>query len=75
MTTTRVADNAYTVALENFDAAANVLGLNNDIREVIKYPERILTVSVPVRMEDDRLAAVEATRARVGRLSMAIRKM
>ena len=62
MTTTRIADNAYTVALENFDAAANVLGLNNDIREVIKYPERILTVSVPVRMEDGHIHRFEGHR-------------
>jgi glutamate dehydrogenase/leucine dehydrogenase len=62
MTTTRVEDNAYTVALENFDTAANVLGLNNDIREVIKRPERILTVSVPVRMEDGRIHRFEGYR-------------
>ena len=48
----KAADNSYDVALENFDAAANELGLNNDIREMIKFPERILTVSVPVRMDN-----------------------
>ncbi len=62
MLTMKAADNSYDVALENFDAAANKLGLNNDIREVIKYPERILTVSVPVRMENGRIHRFEGYR-------------
>jgi glutamate dehydrogenase/leucine dehydrogenase len=62
MATTRVADNAYDVALENFDTAANALGLNKDIREVIKYPERILTVSAPVRMDDGHIHHFEGYR-------------
>jgi glutamate dehydrogenase (NAD(P)+) len=52
MLTTQTTGNAYDVALENFDAAADVMGLDNDTREMIKYPERVLTVSVPVRMDD-----------------------
>jgi len=52
MLATKLVDNAYDVALENFDAAADALGLDNDTREMIKYPERVLTVSVPVRMDD-----------------------
>ncbi|MGA2806983.1 MAG: Glu/Leu/Phe/Val dehydrogenase [Terracidiphilus sp.] len=62
MLTTRLADNAYDVALENFDAAADALGLNNDTREMIKYPERILTVTVPVRMDDGHIHRFEAYR-------------
>ena len=42
MLTTKLVDNAYELALENFDAAADVLGLDNDTREMIKYPERVL---------------------------------
>ena len=61
LTTTRV-DNAYDVALENFDTAADALGLNNDIRVMIKYPERILTVTVPVRMDDGHIHRFEAYR-------------
>ena len=55
MLATKLVDNAYDVALENFDAAADALGLDNDTREMIKYPERVLTVSVPVRMDDGRI--------------------
>ncbi len=62
MLTTMKKDNAYELALENFDAAADVLGLDNDTREMIKYPERILTVTVPVRMDDGHIHRFEAYR-------------
>ena len=62
MLTSRVTDNAYDVALENFDTAANALGLDNDTREMIKYPERVLTVAVPVRMDDGHIHRFEAYR-------------
>ena len=32
--------NAYEVALENFDLAANALELDDSLRAMIKYPER-----------------------------------
>jgi glutamate dehydrogenase/leucine dehydrogenase len=57
-----IAANAYDVALENFDTAADAMELNNDVREMIKYPERILTVTVPVRMDDGRIHRFEAYR-------------
>jgi glutamate dehydrogenase/leucine dehydrogenase len=47
--------NAYDAAMENFDHAADALELAKDVREMIKYPERILTVGVPVRMESGRI--------------------
>lgn len=62
MITTTIAGNAYDVALENFDTAANALDLDNDTREMIKYPERVLTVSVPVRMDDGHIHRFEAYR-------------
>jgi glutamate dehydrogenase/leucine dehydrogenase len=63
MTTAAViAGNAYDVALENFDNAADALELSPDIREMIKYPERILTVTVPVRMDDGHIHRFEAYR-------------
>ncbi len=54
--------NAYDVALENFDTAADALGLDHDTREMIKYPERVLTVSVPVLMDDGHIHRFEAYR-------------
>jgi glutamate dehydrogenase/leucine dehydrogenase len=44
--------NAYEAALENFDLAADVLELDRDTRETIKFPERVLEVNLPVRMDD-----------------------
>src|SRR5450631_240698 len=58
-TTTR---NAYEAALENFDAAAKTMGLDNDVVEMIKYPERVLTVAVPVRMDDGHIHRFEGFR-------------
>jgi len=58
----KVVENAYDVALENFDAAADALGLDQDTREMIKYPERVLTVTVPVRMDDGHIRRFEAFR-------------
>ncbi|MGA7409932.1 MAG: Glu/Leu/Phe/Val dehydrogenase [Bryobacteraceae bacterium] len=62
MLTAVVERNAYDVAMENFDHAADALELENDVREMIKYPERILMVSVPVRMESGRIRRFEAYR-------------
>ena len=62
MLTTKLADNAYDVALENFDAAADALQLDNDTREMIKYPERVLTVTVPVRLDDGHIHRSEGYR-------------
>ena len=54
--------NAYAVALENFDLAANALGLDENLRAMIKYPERILSVSVPVRMDSGKVVRFEGYR-------------
>ena len=62
MLTTVSTQNVYDVALENFDAAANALELEEDIRQMIKYPERMLTVSVPVRMDSGRMHRFEGYR-------------
>jgi len=62
MLTTARPGNAYDVALENFDTAADALSLDNDVREMIKYPERILTVTVPVRMDNGHIHRFEGYR-------------
>jgi glutamate dehydrogenase (NAD(P)+) len=55
-------DNPYELALQNFDLAADALELSNDIREMIKYPERELTVTVPVRMDTGRIRRFQGFR-------------
>jgi len=63
MLATAVAEkNAYEVALENFDLAADALRLENSVRAMIKYPERVLTVSVPVRMDTGQIVRYEGFR-------------
>ena len=52
----------YEVALENFDAAADALELPQDLRMMIKYPERILTVNLPVRMDNGEIRRFEGYR-------------
>src|SRR5215470_13609233 len=53
---------AYDVAIENFDLAADALELDNNLRAMIKYPERILSVSVPVRMDNGKIERFEGFR-------------
>ena len=45
-------NNPYELALQNFDAAADALELSQDVRAMIRRPERELAVSVPVRMDN-----------------------
>ncbi|HEY9164535.1 MAG TPA: Glu/Leu/Phe/Val dehydrogenase [Candidatus Kryptonia bacterium] len=47
--------NPYEAALKNFDMAADQLELDFDIRMMIRNPERVLTVNIPVRMDTGRI--------------------
>jgi len=62
MPTTLSTGNAYEVALENFDTAANAMNLDPDTRERIKYPERVLTVSIPIRLDNGHVHRFEGFR-------------
>ncbi len=42
----------YGMALEQFQAAADRLGIDEGIRRVLSTPKRELTVAIPVRMDD-----------------------
>ncbi|MCL4783959.1 MAG: Glu/Leu/Phe/Val dehydrogenase [Bryobacterales bacterium] len=54
--------NAYEMAVENFENAAAALELSQELRVMLKNPERILTVSVPVRLNSGTLALYEGFR-------------
>lgn len=45
-------DPVFAMAMEQFDAVADFLDLNEEIRERCRWPKRWITVSVPVRMDD-----------------------
>ncbi len=53
---------AYELAMENFEAAADVLELSDDVRQMIRSPERVLAVTVPVRMDNGRIHSFEGYR-------------
>jgi glutamate dehydrogenase (NAD(P)+) len=54
--------NPYEAAMQNFDLAANMLELDPDVRAIIEYPERILHVSLPVRLDDGHVHRFEGYR-------------
>jgi glutamate dehydrogenase/leucine dehydrogenase len=62
LATATIQKNAYDVALENFDLAADALGLEDGLRAMIKYPERVLAVSVPVRLDSGKIVRFEGYR-------------
>ncbi len=47
--------NPFEMALANFEIAAETLGLDNNIRERIRLPERELIVNFPVKLRDGRI--------------------
>jgi glutamate dehydrogenase/leucine dehydrogenase len=59
---TKVSKNAYEAALQNFDLDGDRLHLDRDVRETIKYPQRVLQVSLPVRLADARIHRFEGYR-------------
>jgi glutamate dehydrogenase (NAD(P)+) len=54
--------NAYRIALEQFNRAAEKLNLDANLAEILKHPKRQLTVSIPIRMDDGRVRVFEGYR-------------
>lgn len=54
--------NPYDVTLQNFDAAADAIELEDEVRTMIKHPERVLIVSIPVRMDKGNIVWFEGYR-------------
>ena len=48
-------DNPFEMALKQLDIAAKKMNLDPNIHEFLKYPKRVLTVSVPVMMDSGKL--------------------
>lgn len=55
-------NNPFDIAMHNFDLAADKLGLHENMRQRIKFPQRILVVSIPVRMDDGKVIRYEGYR-------------
>lgn len=45
----------FRLAVSQFDQAAETMRLDHNLRERLKQPQRSLVVSIPVRMDDDRV--------------------
>ncbi|MGQ9633689.1 MAG: Glu/Leu/Phe/Val family dehydrogenase [Bryobacteraceae bacterium] len=48
--------------MQNFELAADALQLDEDVRNMIRYPERILCVNVPVRMDNGKIECFQGYR-------------
>jgi len=53
---------AYEVAVRNFELAAQALELKPELVPLLKYPERVLTVNVPVRLDSGMVVRFEGYR-------------
>jgi glutamate dehydrogenase (NAD(P)+) len=47
-----VSESAWQQALHQLDQAAAIMGLDENVHEVLRHPKRALEVAVPVRMDD-----------------------
>src|SRR5690349_16514161 len=47
--------NPYQMAVQQFEIAAEKLGLSEDMREILRKPKRELTVNFPVRLDNGRI--------------------
>ena len=54
--------NPFEIAQRQFDAAAERIGLDDGLREVLRTPRRQLTVSVPTLMDDGSVHVFEGYR-------------
>jgi glutamate dehydrogenase/leucine dehydrogenase len=54
--------NPFRIAMQQFDTAAEKLGLEQGLREVLRRPRRALILSLPVKMDDGSIRVFEGYR-------------
>lgn len=54
--------NPFEIAVSQFDAAAEKMGLDENVRKVLRRPKRQLIVSIPVMMDDGKYEVFEGYR-------------
>ena len=47
-----MSQSAFTNAMAQLEKSAKVIGLDKNIHEQLKQPKRLLTVAIPVKMDD-----------------------
>ena len=62
LTTPIESKNPYQLAMQNFEKAADVLEMDEDTRAMVRAPERLLKVNVPVRMDNGHIRCYEGYR-------------
>lgn len=62
MNTSIYQSEVFDMACEQFDRAANILDLDEQIRERVKYPKRCMVVSCPVELDDGNVVMYEGFR-------------
>lgn len=55
--------NPFKIAQQQLDIAAKKLGLDAGVHERLRWPERVLTVSIPVRMDSGKIRVYEGYRS------------
>jgi glutamate dehydrogenase/leucine dehydrogenase len=55
--------NPFEVALEQLDEAAKLIKLDNGMHKILAHPKRVLTVSVPTRMDNGEIAVFTGFRS------------
>ena len=54
--------NAFTMAQQQFDRVADLLGLDHQIREMLRFPMREYHIRIPVRMDDGSMRVFQGYR-------------
>ncbi len=54
---------AYDIAVEQLERAAKVIDLDENIIEILRKPRRVLTVNLPVRMDNGRIMVFQGFRS------------
>lgn len=54
--------NSFTIAMRQFDSAAEKVGLDAGLREVLRRPRRALSMSLPVKMDNGSIRVFEGFR-------------
>ncbi len=54
--------NAFTMAQQQFDQVADLLGLDHQIREMLRFPMREYHIRIPVRMDDGSMRVFQGYR-------------
>ncbi|OGH86779.1 MAG: glutamate dehydrogenase [Candidatus Magasanikbacteria bacterium RIFOXYB2_FULL_40_13] len=56
-------NNPFQNAMKQLDNAAGIINLDKDIHEVLKSPDRVVTVSIPVRMDSGEVKVFQGFRS------------